>query len=228
VRLLRLLKQHRLPKRKEPKQQLPAKEPLLLKKPRLKFTPAMNIDACYQLGYIVRTHGVKGQVVAFFDVDYPEAYEELESVFLQMNGKLVPFFIDALDLQPDGRIIIKFEDVNSIVEAEKLKSIPLYLPLNALPELPDDQFYFHDVIGYTVVDETLGELGTIKEIYEMPFQDLMAMEYKGAEVLIPVQDELILRADKTSRKLYVNLPEGLVDIYTNPAAAEPDDADQEQ
>jgi 16S rRNA processing protein RimM len=188
----------------------------------------MNIDACYQLGYIVRTHGVKGQVVAFFDVDYPEDYEELESVFLQINGKLVPFFIDALDLQPDGRIIIKFEDVNSIVEAEKLKSIPLYLPLNALPELPDDQFYFHDVIGYTVVDEALGELGPIKEIYEMPFQDLMAMEYKGAEVLIPVQDELILRADKTNRKLYVNLPEGLVDIYTNPAAAEPDDADQDQ
>ena len=188
----------------------------------------MNIDACYQLGYIVRTHGVKGQVVAFFDVDYPEDYEELESVFLQINGKLVPFFIDALDLQPDGRIIIKFEDVNSIVEAEKLKSIPLYLPLNALPELQEDQFYFHDVIGYTVVDETLGELGTIKDIYELPLQDLMAMEYKGVEVLIPVQDELILRADKNNRKLYVNLPEGLVDIYTNPAAAEPDDADQDQ
>ena len=81
----------------------------------------MNIDACYQLGYIVRTHGVKGQVVAFFDVDYPEDYEELESVFLQLSGKLVPFFIDALDIQPNGRIIIKFEDVDSIVEAEKLK-----------------------------------------------------------------------------------------------------------
>jgi 16S rRNA processing protein RimM len=188
----------------------------------------MNIDACYQLGYIVRTHGVKGQVVAFFDVDYPEDYEELESVFLQINGKLVPFFIDALDLQPDGRIIIKFEDVHSIVEAEKLKSIPLYLPLNALPELAEDQFYFHDIIGYTVVDETLGELGLIKEIYEMPFQDLMAMDYKGVEVLIPVQDQLIIRADKAAQKLYVNLPEGLVDIYTNPTAAEPDDADQDQ
>jgi 16S rRNA processing protein RimM len=187
----------------------------------------MNIDACYQLGYIVRTHGVKGQVVAFFDVDYPEDYEELESVFLQISGKLVPFFIESLDLQPDGRILLKLEDVNSIVEAEKLKSVALYLPLNTLPELGEDQFYFHDVIGYTVIDETLGELGTIKEIYEMPYQDLMGMEYKGVEVLIPVQDELILRADKAARKLYVNLPEGLVDIYTNPTAAEPDDADQE-
>ncbi|MGV3505183.1 MAG: ribosome maturation factor RimM [Adhaeribacter sp.] len=188
----------------------------------------MNIDACYQLGYIVRTHGVKGQVVAFFDVDYPEDYEELESVFLLLGGKLVPFFIDSLELQPDGRIIIRFEDVASIAEAEKLKGTPLYLPLNNLPELGEDQFYYHEVIGYQVVDQTLGELGIIKDVYEMPHQDLMGMEYKGVEVLIPLQDELILRADKKEQKLYVNLPEGLVDIYTNPSAAEPDDADQEQ
>jgi 16S rRNA processing protein RimM len=183
----------------------------------------MNIDACYQLGYIVRTHGVKGQVVAFFDVDYPEDYEELESVFLQLNGKLVPFFISALDIQPNGRIILKFEDIDSIVEAEKLKNTPLYLPLDQLPELDEDQFYFHEVIGYTVIDEQLGELGTIREIYEMPYQDLMAMDYQGVEVLIPVQDELILRADKAARKLYVNLPEGLVDIYTNPSGPETDE-----
>ena len=187
----------------------------------------MNIDTCYQLGYIVKTHGVKGQVIAYFDVDYPEDYEELESVFLQISGKLVPFFIDALDIQPNGRIIMKFEDVDSIVEAEKLKSIPLYLPLDNLPELEDDQFYFHDVIGYTIVDAVLGELGTVKEIYEMPHQDLMGMEYKGVEVLIPLQDELFDRADKEAKKLYVKLPEGLVDIYINPSAEEADDEDEE-
>jgi 16S rRNA processing protein RimM len=180
----------------------------------------MNLDACYHLGYIVRTHGVKGQVVAFFDVDYPEDYKELESVFLQLNGKLVPFFIQALDLQPNGRIIIKFEDVESITEAEKLKNVALYLPLDQLPELDEDQFYFHEVIGFTVIDEVLGELGKIREIYEMPHQDLMAMDYQGVEVLIPVQDELIMRADKAGQKLYVKLPEGLVEIYTHPTGPE--------
>jgi len=188
----------------------------------------MNIDACYQLGYIVRTHGVKGQIVAFFDVDYPEDYEELESVFLLLNGKLVPFFIDSIALQPNGRIILKFEDVNTIEEAEKLKNVQLYLPLNALPELEEDQFYFHEVIGYTVVDEQMGELGTIKEIYEMPFQDLMAMEYQGVEVLIPIQDELVLRADKETQKLFVNLPEGLVDLYLNPTGPDPDEVETDE
>ena len=188
----------------------------------------MNIDACYQLGYIVRTHGIKGQVVAFFDVDYPEEYEELESVFLHISGKLVPFFIDNIEPQAKGKFIIKFEDTDTIEQAEKLKGAALYLPLETLPELDEDQFYYHDLIGYTIIDETLGELGVVKELFELPHQDLMAMEYQGAEVLIPMQDEIILRADKAAQKLYVNLPEGLVDIYTQPTSPsdeQPDDED---
>lgn len=177
----------------------------------------MTLDACFQLGYIVRTHGTKGQVVAFFDVDFPEEYDEMESVFLLINGKLVPFFIDDLNPQDKGKSIIKFEDVNTVADAEKLKGVSLYLPLNQLPELDEDQFYFHEVIGYTVVDEQLGELGTVETFFDLPNQDLLAMNYQGHEVLIPVQDEIVLRTDKAERKIYVNLPEGLLDVYTKPS-----------
>ncbi|MDQ3289849.1 MAG: ribosome maturation factor RimM [Bacteroidota bacterium] len=186
----------------------------------------MNIDTCYQLGYILRTHGIKGQVIAFFDVDYPEDYEELESVFLLINGKLVPFFIESIASQAKGRFLLKFEDTDTLEQAEKLKGIPLYLPLNSLPELEEDQFYYHDLIGYTIVDETLGELGVIRELFELPHQDLLAMDYRGVEVLIPLQDNLIIRADKSTQKLYMNLPEGLIDVYTqpgNPSEEERDD-----
>ncbi|WP_192823380.1 ribosome maturation factor RimM [Rufibacter sp. LB8] len=177
----------------------------------------MNLDACFQLGYIMKTHGTKGQVVAFFDVDFPEEYDELESVFLLINGKLVPFFIEALNPQDRGRSIIRFEDVKSVQEAEKLKGTAIYLPLNQLPELEDDQFYFHEVIGYTVVDETLGELGVVQTFFDLPNQDLLAMDYQGHEVLIPVQDEIVLRTNKEERKIYVNLPEGLLEVYTQPS-----------
>ena len=187
----------------------------------------MNIDACYQLGYIVRTHGIKGQVVAFLDVDYPKDYEDLESVFLLISGKLIPFFIDNITIQSKGRFILKFEDTDTIEQAEKLKGIALYLPLESLPELADDQFYFHDLIGYTIVDETLGELGVIKELFELPHQDLMAMDYQGIEVLIPMQDELIIRADKATQKLYMNLPEGLVEVYTQPSAPSDEERDDD-
>ncbi|GGK59417.1 ribosome maturation factor RimM [Rufibacter glacialis] len=177
----------------------------------------MTLDACFQLGYIVKAHGTKGQVVAFFDVDFPEEYDELESVFLLINGKLVPFFIDDLNPQDKGRSILKFEDVNTVADAEKLKGVSLYLPLNQLPELEEDQFYFHEVIGYTVVDKQLGELGTVQTFFDLPNQDLLAMEYQGHEVLIPVQDEIILRTSKEERRLYVNLPEGLLEVYTQPS-----------
>ena len=183
----------------------------------------MNIDDCFQLGYIVKTHGTKGQVVAFFDVDYPEDYEDLESVFLEQKGRLIPFFIALMEPVQKGRFIIKFEDINTIEQAETLRNTAIYLPLDELPELEEDQFYFHEVIGYQVIDQNHGPLGTVKDFYDMPQQQLMAMDYMGQEMLVPVMDEIVLRADHAAKLLHVKLPEGLLEVYTQPAS--PDEAD---
>ncbi len=188
----------------------------------------MNIDACFQLGHIVKTHGIKGQVVAFFDVDYPEDYEDLESVFLEQGGRLIPFFIKSMEPQQKGRFIIQFEDINTIEQATNLRSTSLYLPLDELPELEEDQFYFHEVIGYRVMDEVHGELGLVKDFYDMPQQQLMAMEYQGEEMLIPVMDEIVLRADHEAKTLHIRMPEGLLEVYTQPASPEEaDDRDED-
>mgnify|MGYP005751314729 CR=1 FL=1 len=191
----------------------------------------MNIDACFLLGHIVKTHGTKGQVVAFFDVDYPEDYEDLESVFLEQGGRLIPFFIDSMEPQAKGRFIIRFEDINTMEQAEKLRGTAIYLPLDELPELEEDQFYFHDVIGYEVVDQHHGVLGTVKEFYDLPQQQLMAMDYLNQEMLIPVMGEILLRADHEAKQLHVNLPEGLLEVYTqptNPEEADDEDSDPEE
>src|SRR5688572_15248413 len=188
----------------------------------------MKLDDCFELGYIVKTHGVKGQVVALFDVDYPEDYEELESVFLLMGGKLVPFFIDRIEPQAGAKFIIKFEDLDTLPEAEKLKSVKLFLPLSELPELDEDQFYFHETVGYQVIDENLGELGTVKEFFEMPNQDLMAMEYQGHEILIPVADNIVLKTDKVAKQIFVKLPEGLMEVYTQPTNRQEEEFDGDE
>lgn len=188
----------------------------------------MNIDDCFQLGFIVKTHGVKGQVVAFFDVDYPEDYEDLESVFLEQGGRLVPFFIDAMEPQQKGRFIIRFEDIKTIEQAEKLRNTALYLPLDELPELEEDQFYFHDVIGYQIVDANYGELGTVKEFYDLPQQQLMAMDYMDQEMLIPVIEDIAMRADHMAKVLHINLPEGLLEVYTQPSTPDDEDVDTEK
>jgi 16S rRNA processing protein RimM len=169
-------------------------------------------EACYQLGHISKLHGLSGELTAFFDVDYPEEYENLESVFVEINNKLVPFFIESLEITPK-KVILKFEDVGSVEAAEELTGKDLYLPLTALPSLTGKAFYYHEIIGFTAIDASFGEIGPIKEVYTNSSQDLVACEHKGQEILIPVSDELIERIDREKKELHFNLPEGLIQLY---------------
>ncbi|MEQ9439713.1 MAG: ribosome maturation factor RimM [Cyclobacteriaceae bacterium] len=173
----------------------------------------MRIDDCYQLGYVSKTHGLQGEISVMLDVDVPEAYQELESVFLELpnSGTLIPFFIDTIDIQAK-RALVKFEDIDSIEQAQELIKANLYLPLDTLPELEEDQYYFHEIIGFQVVDKQLGALGTVKDVYAGSGQDLLAMEYQGQEVLIPINDEIVPRVDKPEQTVHVNLPDGLLDL----------------
>jgi 16S rRNA processing protein RimM len=189
----------------------------------------MTLDDYYQLGSIGKPHGLKGFVVAFLDVDNPEAYRKLKSVLLEMPtapGKLVAYDVEKLQPQTNERALLKLKGIDRIEEAEPLRNAKLYRPLQELPKLEDDQFYFHDVIGYTVLDEKLGALGTVETFYELPQQDVLAMRYKGQEVLIPVVDELVSHADQATRTLHVTLPEGLLDVYLLPSSREQDEPDE--
>ncbi|MBO0359296.1 16S rRNA processing protein RimM [Hymenobacter sp. BT186] len=189
----------------------------------------MTLDDCYLLGSIGKPHGLKGFVIAFLDVDDLDAYRKVKSVLLEMPttpGKLITYDVEKLQPQAENRVMLKLKGINRIEEAEPLRNAKLYRPLAELPKLAEDQFYFHDVIGYTVVDSELGELGEVETFYELPQQDVLAMRYKGQEVLIPVVDELILRADQEAKKLHVTLPEGLLDVYLTPASRERDEPDE--
>jgi 16S rRNA processing protein RimM len=182
----------------------------------------MNIENCFQLGYISKTHGVQGEVTFVLDVDNPEEYDNLESVFLEINNKLVPFFVTHFQLQRE-KAIVKLEDVNNFENADKLVGCALYLPLTQLPELEEDQFYYHDIISYQIIDENKGALGTIANVYELPHQDLIAMTYQNKEVLIPITDEFITKVDHQKKELHVDLPEGLLEIYLTDTEEKPDD-----
>ena len=172
----------------------------------------MNIDECYQLGHVIKTHGLKGEVNIFLDVDHPSEYQELGSVFVEINQKLVPFFIESMQLK-GNKALVKFEDVDSLEQAEELSSKRIYMPLASLPTLDDDQFYYHEIIGYQVKEVHAGELGVVKNVYTSGAQDLVAMEYRGKEILIPVADEILVKIDRDQQLLEVAIPDGLLEIY---------------
>ncbi len=172
----------------------------------------MTKEDCFELGKITKTHGLKGEVILWLDVDFPEDYEDLESLFLEVKGELVPYFIESYRLS-GNRAIVHFEDVDSFEKAELMINLQAFLPLEELPELDSDQFYYHEIIGFQIVDKNLGNLGTVQTVHSMQAQDLLVMDYKGKEVLIPVIDEIVLQAEKAQKILHVNLPEGLLEVY---------------
>ena len=87
------------------------------------------------------------------------------------------------------------------------------MPLASLPTLDDDQFYYHEIIGYQVKEVHAGELGVVKNVYTSGAQDLVAMEYRGKEILIPVADEILVKIDRDQQLLEVAIPDGLLEIY---------------
>jgi len=172
----------------------------------------MTPEDCFELGYIVRPHGLKGALHIHLDVDDPSKYIKMESVFVLTGGNLVPFSVKSLQIN-GVKGMLELEDVSSAEDARALKSCPLFLPLTLLPKLKEGQFYYHQVIGYTIVDTVTGPLGTIEDIYSSGAQDIINMKYQEKEVLVPVSNEIVLHADHGKKEVYVQLPDGLLDIY---------------
>ncbi|KOF02392.1 ribosome maturation factor RimM [Roseivirga seohaensis subsp. aquiponti] len=174
----------------------------------------MTVEDCYHLGYIVKPHGLKGEVQVLLDVDYPDEYKTLESVFVQQGQQLVPFFITAISLNGD-KAIVRFEDTDSLDLAQSLKGCALYLPLSTLPEREEGDFYFHELVGLKLIDvNTDDAVGMIENVFEAGPQTLLSVKHKTSkEVLIPLTDELIKEIDKENNQIHMFVPEGLVDVY---------------
>ena len=172
----------------------------------------MNIGECFQLGYVIKKHGLSGEVNILLDVDVPHEYQNLESVFVEINDKLVPFFIESISIK-GNKAIVRFEDVNTADQADDLKGKGLFLPLSMLPELGDNKFYYHQIIGYHVIDASDGDIGVVKDVYTSPNQDLLAIDHQSKEILVPINDEIIGSVDHDNKQLHVTLPEGLLDVY---------------
>ena len=172
----------------------------------------MKIEDCFYIGYITKTKGLKGEVQIYFEYDDPTEVP-LDSVFAEINGKLVPFFISAFKLQNNQTGNFYFDDIDTIEKAEVLVRKKLYLPNKLKPVREEDDFLITDLKGFIVHDETAGELGEIIEIHEYPQQFVAVVPYKFKEIMFTLSDDLIVEIDEENGILKVDLPEGLIDLY---------------
>ena len=172
----------------------------------------MNLDDYYILGRIGKKHGLKGEFSLILDVDDPNNYEEITYLYIANDTELIPYIVEKIHIRPN-KIVAKFEDVDSPEELNALLNKPVYLPLSELPVLSDEQYYFHDLVGCQVIDLEKGALGKVTNVLEMPMQMLFEIDYNGIQVLIPINDELISKVNKSEETIHLVLPEGLLDVY---------------
>ncbi len=174
----------------------------------------MRKEDCFYLGKIAKKFSFKGEVLIYLDTDEPELYENMESVFVEFNKNLVPFFIENSSLHKNDFLRVRFEDVDSEAEADKLIGLEVYLPLSMLPKLSGNKFYFHEVIGFEIEDKRLGTIGIIQSINDSTAQPLFEVLQNGVtEILIPMIDHFMVEVDRKNKKIVMDLPEGLVEMY---------------
>ena len=173
----------------------------------------MRKEDCFFLGKIVSKHSYRGEVLIKLDTDEPQIYENMESVFVALGNSLVPFFIEKSRLHKSSLLRVQFEEIKSEEEADKIMGSELYLPLELLPKLSGNQFYYHEIIGFRLEDEQHGFIGTITGVNDNTSQVLIEAEKEGKQLLIPISDDIIKKVDRDNRQIHVRTPEGLVDLY---------------
>lgn len=165
----------------------------------------------FEVGYISKPHGLKGEVILVLNNDDPENYKELESVFLEIEGKLVPFFIETYRSRNFESAIVKFEDFTSEKSINLLTGSKVFIDNKF--KLPDeDTLYIENLVGYQLIDQHKNALGKILDYMENNSNDLFVLEINGEEVYIPVQDDLIIEIDQSAKRIKMLIPEGLIGI----------------
>lgn len=171
----------------------------------------MNINDCYKIGYVLKPHGLKGQVTIALDAEAPEDIDEVESVFIQAGQQLVPYFLQEISVRGE-KAFVKFEDVDSPEAAQAISKSAIYLPKASRPKSGRGEFYDDEIIAFEIIDADGNILGKVTGVEEAGPNKLLAVDHQGKEILIPVNGPFITSINKSKKKITVELPEGFLEI----------------
>lgn len=175
------------------------------------FYNHMLIGDCYKIGYIMKPHGLKGEVTISITPEGPEAIDEIKTVFVEQQSRLVPFFIENAS-QHGEKAFVKFEDIDTPEAAAKISKSSVYLPKSERPKSGKGEFYDDEIMGFEVHDKELGHLGNVTSIEKAGPSKLLVIEHQSKEVLIPVNGPFITSINKSKKRISVELPEGFLEI----------------
>jgi 16S rRNA processing protein RimM len=173
----------------------------------------MSEERLLNIGKIVNTHGIKGEVKVWPQTDFPEVRFKAGSKLLMFppeNGQ--PITIEVVSSREQKKMyVLKLKGFDNINQVEKYKGWELKVSEAERVPLPEGEYYFRDILGCTVESEEGEQLGTITDILSPGANDIWVVKMpKGKELLLPVIDDVVLDVDTVSRKVKVHLMEGLL------------------
>jgi|SRR5690606_2319233 len=172
----------------------------------------MDHQGYFRIGYFTKTRGLKGELQLFFDFDDPDSLD-LDSIYIEIDRQLVPFFVTSYRLQANQTGYFFIEEIDHIDQAQDIVHKNVFLPDSKKPIRNEDEFYIDDLKGFEVIEATHGRLGVIDQIDEYPQQYIATVLFNSKQVMFPLSDDFITEVDEHNKKLHISLPEGLIDIY---------------
>jgi 16S rRNA processing protein RimM len=137
----------------------------------------------------------------------------LETIFIEeKKDEMLPYFLEGTRIKNDEELFLKFEGINTKEAAHRLMQKRVWLPQEEFDKYVSKSAPIM-LLGFHIINEG-ADLGEILEIIEQPHQLLCRIDLKGKEALIPVHDDFLLKVDQKKKEVHVELPEGLLDIYT--------------
>lgn len=174
---------------------------------------ASHIMSYSKIGKIVSTHGLEGKVVLRHNLEEKNAFNKIPHLFIEVRREsYIPYFIEERKVLNHDEILLKLDDVSSLEDAKTLSGKSVFLEEEVFARLKP-KAVSPGMIGFSVTDKQAGLLGVIEDLFETPGQVLATVQYKGKEIMVPLIDATIVSIDGSRRMVYVNLPDGLLDIY---------------
>jgi len=155
----------------------------------------MKKQDCYYLGKIVSKFSFKGEILLKLDVDEINSID-FKSIFIELDNTLVPHIINKISLHKSSLLRIKFENIDNEKKANEILKKEAFLPLKDLPKLVRKKFYYHEIIGFKVVDKNTGEIGKVVEINDQTSQTIIIINNGDKNIMIPLVDEFLIELNK--------------------------------
>ena len=166
----------------------------------------------FKIGKFSASYGLQGELVLQHSLGKKTALKGLETIFIeQLRNNFLPYFIEKASLKTNTETYVKLEGIDNKEAARKLTPKEVWLEESDFKKFAAKAAPIA-LLGFSMIDgET--DLGEIIEVIEQPHQVLCTIIFEGREALIPVHEATLLKLDIKNKKVYVELPGGLLDIY---------------